>query len=312
MENRSDRFTANEERYSGYIVVAEGGSKIGKVDDLFLDENDQPEYFGVKTGFLGTSSTLIPADVTTTDEANQTISVSSDKDTVKDGPAFDDDREITPEYENEVRSYYGLGSVDTTEDPGAYGDYDGEHSGAGTTGPASAGTVGSGMSMGDTETGEFREHDRADEGPAQSRGDDLEDEDELRVQRSEEELVAGTREREAGSMRIKKRVRTDRERIEVPTRREEVTVERVPVEGEATEAQIGEDEVSVPVTEEEVVVDKRAVAKEEVRVRKEAVEDTEIVEEDVRREEVDVEDANERGRGPAAGEQKLSREGGER
>jgi PRC-barrel domain len=112
MENRSDRFTANEERYSGYTVVDEGGSKIGKVDDLFLDENDQPEYFGVKTGFLGTSSTLIPADVTTTDEANQTISVSSDKNTVKDGPAFDDDREITPEYENEVRSYYGLGSVD--------------------------------------------------------------------------------------------------------------------------------------------------------------------------------------------------------
>jgi uncharacterized protein (TIGR02271 family) len=297
MENRSDRFTANEERYSGYTVVDEGGSKIGKVDDLFLDENDQPEYFGVKTGFLGTSSTLIPADVTTTDEANQTISVSSDKNTVKDGPAFDDDREITPEYENEVRSYYGLGSVDTTEDRGAYGDYDGEHSGAGTTGTTTAGTVGSGMSMGDTETGEFREHDRADEGPAQSRGDDLEDEDELRVQRSEEELVAGTREREAGSMRIKKRVRTDRERIEVPTRHEEVTVARVPVEGEATEAQIGEDEVSVPVTEEEVVLDKRAVAKEEVRVRKEAVEDTEIVEEDVRREEVDVEDATERGRG---------------
>jgi uncharacterized protein (TIGR02271 family) len=297
MESRSDRFTANEERYSGYTVVDEGGSKIGKVDDLFLDENDQPEYFGVKTGFLGTSSTLIPADVTTTDEANQTISVSSDKDTVKDGPAFDDDREITPEYENEVRSYYGLGSVDTTEDRGAYGDYDGEHSGAGTTGTTTAGTLGSGMSMGDTETGEFREHDRADEGPAQSRGDDLEDEDELRVQRSEEELVAGTREREAGSMRIKKRVRTDRERIEVPTRHEEVTVARVPVEGEATEAQIGEDEVSVPVTEEEVVLDKRAVAKEEVRVRKEAVEDTEIVEEDVRREEVDVEDATERGRG---------------
>jgi uncharacterized protein (TIGR02271 family) len=297
MENRSDRFTANEERYSGYTVVDEGGSKIGKVDDLFLDENDQPEYFGVKTGFLGTSSTLIPADVTTTDEANQTISVSSDKNTVKDGPAFDDDREITPEYENEVRSYYGLGSVDTTEDRGAYGDYDGEHSGAGTTGTTTAGTVGSGMSMGDTETGEFREHDRADEGPAQSRGDDLEDEDELRVQRSEEELVAGTREREAGSMKVRKRVRTDRERIEVPTRHEEVTVARVPVEGEATEAQIGEDEVSVPVTEEEVVLDKRAVAKEEVRVRKEAVEDTEIVEEDVRREEVDVEDATERGRG---------------
>ena len=64
MEERSDRFTAIEDQYAGYTVVDEGGSKIGKVDDLFLDESDQPEYFGVKMGFLGTSSTLIPADIT--------------------------------------------------------------------------------------------------------------------------------------------------------------------------------------------------------------------------------------------------------
>ncbi len=223
------------------------------------------------------------------------------KDTVKNGPAFDDDREITPEYEDEVRSYYGLSAVDSTEDRGAYGDYDGsetgEHSGAGTTDSGSAGTVGAGMSMGDTETGEFHEHNRNQEGLSQP-GSDLEDEDELRVQRSEEELRAGTREREAGAMRIRKRVRTDRERIEVPTRHEEVSVERVPVaDREASEAEIGDDEVVVPVTEEEVVVDKRPVVKEEVRVRKDVVEDTETVEEDVRREEIEVEDATERGRG---------------
>src|ERR687896_2761800 len=128
MEERSDRFTAIEDEYAGYTVVDEGGSKIGKVDDLFLDERDQPEYFGVKMGFLGTSSTLIPADIATINSEQGSIEVSQTKDTVKDGPAFDDDREITPEYENEVRSYYGLGPVDTTEDPGAYGDYDGEHS----------------------------------------------------------------------------------------------------------------------------------------------------------------------------------------
>src|SRR5688572_22171887 len=293
MEERSDRFTAIEDQYAGYTVVDESGSKIGKVDDLFLDENDQPEYFGVKMGFLGTSSTLIPADIATINNEQGFIEVSQPKSTAQDGPAFDDDREITPEYENEVRSYYGLGPIESS---GSYGDYDGEHSGAGTTDSTTAGTVGSGMSMGDTETGEFREHDRNQEGLSQP-GSDLEDEDELRVQRSEEELRAGTREREAGAMKVRKRVRIDREQIEVPTKHEEVTVERVPVEGEATEAQIGEDEVSVPVTEEEVVVDKRAVAKEEIRLRKDVVEDTEVVEEDVRREEIDVEDATERGSG---------------
>jgi uncharacterized protein (TIGR02271 family) len=298
MEERSDRFTAIEDQYTGYTVVDQSGEKIGKVDDLFLDEDDQPEYFGVKMGFLGTSSTLIPADIATTNNEQGFIEVSQPKSTVKDGPAFDDDREITPEYENEVRSYYGLGSIESS---GYYGDYEGDeetngHSGAGTTDSTTAGTVGSGMSMGDTETGEFREHDRNQEGLSQP-GSDLEDEDELRVQRSEEELRAGTREREAGAMKVRKRVRTDRERIEVPTKHEEVTVERVPVEGEATEAQIGEDEVSVPVTEEEVVTDKRAVAKEEIRVRKDVVEDTEVVEDDVRREEIDIEDATKRGSG---------------
>jgi uncharacterized protein (TIGR02271 family) len=148
------------------------------------------------------------------------------------------------------------------------------------------------MSMGDTESGEFREHDPSAEGLTEA-GGDLDDEDELRVQRSEEELKAGTRERQAGAFNVRKRVRTDREHIEVPTRREEVSVERVPVEGEATEAQIGDDELSVPVTEEEVVVEKRPVAKEEVRIRKDVVEDTEVVEEDVRREEVEVDDASE-------------------
>jgi uncharacterized protein (TIGR02271 family) len=71
----------------------------------------------------------------------------------------------------------------------------------------------------------------------------------------------------------------------------------VPVEGEASEAEIGEDEVVIPVTEEEVVVHKRPVVKEEVRIRKDVVEEREVVEEDVRREEVEVEDDTERGLG---------------
>lgn len=123
------------------------------------------------------------------------------------------------------------------------------------------------------------------------------DEDELRVQRSEEELRVGTREREAGGIKVRKKVHTEREQLEVPTRREEVSVERVPVEGEASESEIGEDEVRVPVTEEEVIVEKRPVAKEEVRIRKDVVEDTEVVEEDVRKEEVDIDDRSERRNG---------------
>lgn len=285
-EERSDRFTAVEDRFAGYEVYDQSGSKIGKIDDLFVDESDQPEYIGVKMGFLGTSSTLIPIEmVSSVDDGGRNVTVATDKEMAKNGPAFDDDREITPEFENEVYSYYSLSRSETGN-----GSYYSEES-------TDAGTVGPGMSMGDTETGEFREHAITDEGVNQSRGDDLEDEDELRVQRTEEELAAGTREREAGALNVRKRVRTDRERIEVPTRHEEVTVERVPVSEStaATEAQIGEDEVSIPVTEEEVVVEKRPVAKEEIRIRKDVVEDTEVIEEDVRREEIVVDDQTTRG-----------------
>jgi len=78
-------------------------------------------------------------------------------------------------------------------------------------------------------------------------------------------------------------VPTGREQVRVPKRREEVSVERIPVEGrEAPEVEIGEDEIVVPVTEEEVVVEKRPEVKEQ------------IAEEDVRREEVEIEDETER------------------
>ena len=282
-EERSDRFTAIEDQYAGYEVYDRNGEKIGKVDDLFLDENDQPEYIGVKMGFLGMSSTLIPWEVARTDENDRRIEVSVDKATAKDGPTFDDDQDITPDYEERVYSHYGLQRAQTDGARGTYGEYYGDET------YERSGEVGPGLRMGDTETGEFRGHGREQEGVNQP-GDDLEDEDELRVQRSEEELRAGTREREAGAMNVRKRVRTDREQVRVPTRHEEVSVERVPVNEEGTGAEIGDDEISVPMVEEEVVTEKRPVVKEELRVRKESVQDEEVVEEDVRKEEVDVDD----------------------
>jgi stress response protein YsnF len=98
---------------------------------------------------------------------------------------------------------------------------------------------------------EGRDEQPPDDGPVGSVADERGGlEEDLRVQRSEEELRAGVREREAGQVNVKKSVRTEREVVRVPRRREEVDIERVPVEGEAretstaTEADIGEDEWS--------------------------------------------------------------------
>ena len=121
-------------------------------------------------------------------------------------------------------------------------------------------------------------------------------EEDLRVQRSEEEVRAGLREREAGRVSASKSVRTEREVVRVPKRREEVEIERVPVEGAAreasgaTEADIGEDEVVLQVFQEEIVVEKRVVLKEEIRLRKRVALDEEVVEVDLRKEEVEVND----------------------
>lgn len=270
--NRDEQHIPLVERYSNHQVLDRFGDKIGKVDDLFVDEHDELEYIGVKMDALGTSTTLIPAELVHLDDQQPVVGVLAEKETVKGGPAFDDDQEITSEYEARVRAYYGLGPSPDRAEQGSYGAYYSDaDTEAGSQGPA----------PGSASTG------KRDLGHG-------EDEGELSVGRSEEELEASVREREAGGVTVRKRVRTDRERRIVPKRREEVKVERVPVEGEASETQIGEDEIRVPIIEEEVEVTKRLVQKEEIRIRKESVEEEEVVEEDVRKEEVEVDDDSKR------------------
>jgi hypothetical protein len=113
---RTDKFTEEvAHRFAGYTVYDQDYEKIGNVDDLFLDESDHPEYIGVKMGFLGTRTTLIPFQRARVNDARQVIKVAADKETLKNGPTFDEDREITPEFENEVYSYYGLQRPSTIE-----------------------------------------------------------------------------------------------------------------------------------------------------------------------------------------------------
>jgi uncharacterized protein (TIGR02271 family) len=294
-EQRDDRSAIPEQRYAGYEIYDQDGERIGKLDDLFVDEYDNPEYVGVRTGLSDTGSVLIPVDAATVEDRLRRMVVSRPKGVVETGPSLGYDEEVTPEFEERVRGHYGLPIPQDTQTKSGYGAYyyrdDAE--------PAQRERGGSGAAIPDVPTipsgaGRVsgREHDRKDLAEP-----GITEEEELTVRRSEEELKVGTREREAGAVRVRKRVRTDHERIVVPKKRVEVTVERVPIEGQAISAEEGtaepeirEDEIVVPVIEEEVVVEKRPVVKEEIRIRKEVVEDTEIVEEDVRREEVEVDD----------------------
>ena len=70
------------------------------MDDLFVDEEDNPEYFRVKAGFLGTRSTLVPVQLVRVNNKRGLVEITVDKDMVKDGPSFDDEEEITSEHED--------------------------------------------------------------------------------------------------------------------------------------------------------------------------------------------------------------------
>lgn len=122
-EGRGDRFRELEESYKDYTVYDQHYEKIGKVDDLFVDETDTPEYIGVKTGFLGMKSTLIPMDLVRVNDRRKLIEVAVDRDAIKDAPTFDDDKDITPEYEDRVHSYFGLEPVHSSGSRTDYGGY---------------------------------------------------------------------------------------------------------------------------------------------------------------------------------------------
>jgi uncharacterized alkaline shock family protein YloU len=119
----NDRFTKLEGHFKEYEVHDPQGEKVGTADDLFRNENGQPEYIGVKTGLLGMlgmRSTLLPIEVCTVDEERRVIEVSESKDHIKDAPSFDGE-DVTPEYEDTVRSHFGLESPHFSAERASYG-----------------------------------------------------------------------------------------------------------------------------------------------------------------------------------------------
>ena len=120
---RDDRLGMPEERFAGYEIYAQGDERIGKLEDLFIDEDDNPEYVGVRAGSSSTRSTLIPADVVTVDDGLRRMVVSRPKGVVEAGPSLGYDEEVTPELEERVRRHYGLTVPQDSEGRSSYGAY---------------------------------------------------------------------------------------------------------------------------------------------------------------------------------------------
>jgi uncharacterized protein (TIGR02271 family) len=124
------------------------------------------------------------------------------------------------------------------------------------------------------------------ESPKASLGND----DKRTLQLREEELTARKQSVETGEVTLSKDVVSEQRTMDVPVTREEVTIERHPVDRRPSDRPIVEsnEAISVPVHEEQVRAEKRTVVYEEVGVDKRAVQETEHVSDTVRREELVV------------------------
>lgn len=234
-------------------VVDAAGEKLGKVDELYYDdEGGQPEWALVNTGLFGTKKTFVP--LAGARPMREDVQVPVTKEQVKGAPQVDADRELSEAEERQLFEHYGVPYT----------------------------TEGSTTAQGAPGTGQ--QHT-----PAHGAGADE------AMTRSEEELRVGTRSRERGRVRLRKYVVTEQVTQTVPVRREEVRVEREPVtdanrDQALSGAEISEGEHEVVLHEEEPVVEKRTVPKERVRLDTETHEEQREISEEVRKEQIDLDD----------------------
>jgi len=263
------------DRVIGADVYDETGAKIGSASEVYLDdESGRPEWVTVRTGMFGTKESFVP--IRDADLTEDGVRVHVAKDKVKDAPRIDTDGHLSPQEEQELYTYYGLGSGMTGMETGMAGETMRTET---TTGMAGTGMTGRDM------TGTVG-HDTS--GP---NTDDA-------MTRSEERLTVGTRTEEIGRARLRKYVVTENVTQTVPVSHEEVRIEREPI----TDANVGaamdgpaisEEEHEVTLRAERPVVEKEAVPVERVRLGTETVTDEAQVNEELRKEQIDVDGADE-------------------
>jgi uncharacterized protein (TIGR02271 family) len=249
-------------RVIGNDVYDESGEKIGSAAEVYLDdETGQPEWVTVRTGMFGTKESFVP--IRHADLTGDGVRVPVSKAQVKDAPKIDTDGHLSPQEEQELYHYYGMGNgrdsaqtMTTTETTGV-GTDDRPPVGHDTSGP----TTDNAMTL------------------------------------SEERLNVGTRSEEVGRVRLRKYVVTENVTTTVPVSREEVRLEREPITDANVDRAldgpaISEEEHEVVLHAETPVVEKEAVPVERVRLDTTTVTEEAQVNEGLRKEEIEVDGAD--------------------
>jgi uncharacterized protein (TIGR02271 family) len=230
---------------------------LGKIEDVYLDaQTRQPEWALITSGLRGSKQSFVP--LREAARSSDAITVPYDKATVKDAPTIDPDGELSEYEEGALHRHYGIPYSETQSDGVTDRSYD---------------------------------DDAADTGGRDVSGPTTDD----AMTRSEEELRVGTRERESGRVRLRKHVAEDELSQAVPVRREQLRVEREPITDanldDATSGpEISSEEHEIVLDDEELVTAKRVVPRERVRLDKAVEVDEHTVSEDVRREEIEIDD----------------------
>jgi len=262
---------------SGVDVQDSDGGKIGKVTDVYLDDQtSKPEWAAVKTGMFGGHVSLVPLANASFD--GEALKVPYDKDQVKNAPHQDPAQELSPQQEAEIFDHYGVayGGDTVTAKTGGQGK------------PESAQTGGEGKQ----ESGQRR--DRAGE-PGVEGKDTSGPTTDKAMTRSEEQLHVGTEQVHGGTARLRKHIVTENVTKTVPVRHDEVKVTREPItdanRGDAMGgSELSEEEHEVNLHAEKPVVTKETVPVERVKLGTETVTEEHTVNETVGKEQIEMDD----------------------
>ena len=277
------------------------GEKLGDVNEVFVDDQSgQPTFVEVNHGLFGMNSSLVP--LRGHDFSGDDLKLGFSKDRIKDAPDFDSDKPLTPEAQSDIFKHYGLenahdvtdykdSNLDSKRDVQAGADKD--HNLTAGAGAAGAGVAGAHADekKADTHTTDAAATERkagvADDAAAARTNNDGE------LIRSEEQLNVNKERVATGEARLRKYVVTDTESVEVPVEREEVRVERTPINAEDAKNYNGaisgdSEEASVTLHEERVNVNKETVPVEKINLKKDTVRDTETHTEELRKEQIDT------------------------
>jgi len=278
------------EKVIDYEAIDHYDNSVGKVTALWANRSDEPAYVGIETGKVFGKTHIVPALGVETNHKRKSLRVPYTTKEIEDAPGFDPESELTPQVDREVRTYFrALGEVIPEE---------GKKGGENKKHKSSAKRDGKDKSFMGGKTSS-----------KQTTGRDTSAKD-TSIPLHEEELKVNKRQSDIGGVRLRKVVRDEEVQKPVRVRREDVEIERVPVDqapgdrkaGKKGDAfQEGED-IFIPLKSEEPEITKESRVREEVRAHKTSQDEERKVSGTVRKEDVEIEEEQRRNRGNRSGD----------